>query len=138
MLHQPRCALVSVRRKLRLAILSTSVFIAQPVSSVQAMHASFSASRDRIDELSRLHEKADAAHALTHRRADDVLGTRHHTWTDSPTETRSVEMAQGMVFEAAADGRDDVPFVLMLHGFGVSQFFWNVPDACSNAGGIVG
>jgi hypothetical protein len=39
-------------------------------------------------------------------------------------ETRSVETASGMVFDVSAGGRDDAPLVLMLHGFGVSRFFW--------------
>jgi pimeloyl-ACP methyl ester carboxylesterase len=41
------------------------------------------------------------------------------------TDTRSVETAPGMVFDVSADGGDDAPLVLMLHGFGVSRFFWD-------------
>ena len=41
------------------------------------------------------------------------------------TETRMVETAPGMVFDASIAGREDAPLVLMLHGFGVSRFFWN-------------
>jgi pimeloyl-ACP methyl ester carboxylesterase len=40
-------------------------------------------------------------------------------------ETRMVETAPGMVFDVSAEGGDDAPLVLMLHGFGVSRFFWN-------------
>lgn len=39
--------------------------------------------------------------------------------------TRSIEMASGMTFDASVSGHDDGPLVLMLHGFGVSRFFWN-------------
>jgi pimeloyl-ACP methyl ester carboxylesterase len=40
-------------------------------------------------------------------------------------ETRCIETTPGMVFDVSADGSDDAPLVLMLHGFGVSRFFWN-------------
>jgi pimeloyl-ACP methyl ester carboxylesterase len=30
-----------------------------------------------------------------------------------------------MVFDVSVDGDDHAPLVLMLHGFGVSRFFWN-------------
>jgi len=40
-------------------------------------------------------------------------------------ETRQVETNPGMVFETSVDGSADAPIVLMLHGFGVSRFFWN-------------
>jgi pimeloyl-ACP methyl ester carboxylesterase len=40
-------------------------------------------------------------------------------------ETRAVETAPGMVFDASVSGYDSAPLVLMLHGFGVSRFFWN-------------
>lgn len=50
-------------------------------------------------------------------------------------ELRSVETAPGMVFDVSADGRDDAPLVLMLHGFGVSQFFWDAQvSAVAEAG----
>jgi pimeloyl-ACP methyl ester carboxylesterase len=39
--------------------------------------------------------------------------------------TRSIEMASGMTFDASVNGHDDAALVLMLHGFGVSRFFWN-------------
>ena len=34
------------------------------------------------------------------------------------TETRMVETAPGMVFDASIAGREDAPLVFMLHGFG--------------------
>ena len=40
-------------------------------------------------------------------------------------QTRNVETPPGMVFDVSVDGRDDAPLVLLLHGFGVSRFFWN-------------
>jgi pimeloyl-ACP methyl ester carboxylesterase len=40
-------------------------------------------------------------------------------------KTRSIETAPGMVFDVSTNGTDDAPLVLMLHGFGVSRFFWN-------------
>jgi pimeloyl-ACP methyl ester carboxylesterase len=40
-------------------------------------------------------------------------------------ETRDVETAPGMVFDVSVSGLDNAPLVLMLHGFGVSRFFWN-------------
>ena len=40
-------------------------------------------------------------------------------------ETRNVETTPGMVFDVSVGGHDNAPLVLMLHGFGVSRFFWN-------------
>ena len=40
-------------------------------------------------------------------------------------ETRRIEIAPGMTFDVSVDGIDAAPVVLMLHGFGVSRFFWN-------------
>ena len=40
-------------------------------------------------------------------------------------ETRTVVTAPGMAFDVSAGGPDDAALVLMLHGFGVSRFFWN-------------
>jgi pimeloyl-ACP methyl ester carboxylesterase len=40
-------------------------------------------------------------------------------------ETRLLETAPGMVFDVSVAGKDDDTLVLMLHGFGVSRFFWN-------------
>jgi pimeloyl-ACP methyl ester carboxylesterase len=41
------------------------------------------------------------------------------------TKTRSLRTAPGMVFDVSAEGGGDAALVLMLHGFGVSLFFWN-------------
>jgi len=40
-------------------------------------------------------------------------------------ETRRIETAPGMTFDVSVGGQNDGPLVLMLHGFGVSRFFWN-------------
>jgi pimeloyl-ACP methyl ester carboxylesterase len=40
-------------------------------------------------------------------------------------ETRCIETTPGMVFDVSVQGSDDTPLVLMVHGFGVSRFFWN-------------
>ena len=51
-------------------------------------------------------------------------GLNDHRW--GPTmETRRIEIASGMTFDVSVDGIDAAPLVLMLHGFGVSRFFWN-------------
>ena len=51
-------------------------------------------------------------------------GLNDHRW--GPTmETRRIEIAPGMTFDVSVDGIDAAPLVLMLHGFGVSRFFWN-------------
>src|SRR6185437_11200168 len=39
--------------------------------------------------------------------------------------TRMLETAPGIVFDVSVEGNDDDTLVLMLHGFGVSRFFWN-------------
>jgi pimeloyl-ACP methyl ester carboxylesterase len=50
-------------------------------------------------------------------------------------EARMVETAPGMVFDVSIAGREDAPLVLMLHGFGVSRFFWNAQvEAVAEAG----
>ena len=36
-----------------------------------------------------------------------------------------METAPGTVFDVSAESGDDAPLVLMLHGFGVSRFFWD-------------
>jgi hypothetical protein len=47
-----------------------------------------------------------------------------HRW--EPTmETRCLQTAPGMVFDVSVEGDDHAPLVVMLHGFGVSRFFWN-------------
>jgi pimeloyl-ACP methyl ester carboxylesterase len=40
-------------------------------------------------------------------------------------DQRLVTTAPGMVFDLSVGGDDTAPLVLMLHGFGVSRFFWN-------------
>jgi pimeloyl-ACP methyl ester carboxylesterase len=51
-------------------------------------------------------------------------GLNDHRW--GPTmETRRTEIAPGMTFDVSVDGIEAAPLVLMLHGFGVSRFFWN-------------
>jgi hypothetical protein len=51
-------------------------------------------------------------------------------------ETRRTEIAPGMTFDVSVDGIDAAPLVLMLHGFGVSRFFWNSQvHALGDAGG---
>jgi pimeloyl-ACP methyl ester carboxylesterase len=53
----------------------------------------------------------------------------------SMIETRMVETAVGMAFDVSVGGRQDAPLVLMLHGFGVSRFFWNTQvEAVAEAG----
>ena len=44
-------------------------------------------------------------------------------------ETRRIETAPGMVFDATVGGSDHAPLVLMLHGFGVSRYFWGAQAA---------
>jgi pimeloyl-ACP methyl ester carboxylesterase len=39
-------------------------------------------------------------------------------------DTRRLETAPGMVFDASVGGADSSPLVLMLHGFGVSRYLW--------------
>ena len=40
-------------------------------------------------------------------------------------ETRNIETAPGMVFDASVAGPETAPLVLMLHGFCVSRYFWD-------------
>jgi pimeloyl-ACP methyl ester carboxylesterase len=40
-------------------------------------------------------------------------------------DTRRIQAAPGMVFDASISGADSAPLVLMLHGFGVSRYLWN-------------
>jgi pimeloyl-ACP methyl ester carboxylesterase len=40
-------------------------------------------------------------------------------------DTRRIQAAPGMVFDASIGGADSAPLVLMLHGFGVSRYLWN-------------
>jgi pimeloyl-ACP methyl ester carboxylesterase len=49
--------------------------------------------------------------------------------------TRNIQTAPDMVFDVSVEGPDDAPLVLMLHGFGVSRFFWNAQvQALAEAG----
>ncbi len=50
-------------------------------------------------------------------------------------DTRNIKTAPGMVFEVSVGGANDTPLVLMLHGFGVSRYFWNAQvEALAHAG----
>ncbi|HEX3953463.1 MAG TPA: alpha/beta fold hydrolase [Stellaceae bacterium] len=40
-------------------------------------------------------------------------------------ETRSIQTAPGLVFDASVAGAAGAPLVLMLHGFCVSRYYWN-------------
>jgi pimeloyl-ACP methyl ester carboxylesterase len=40
-------------------------------------------------------------------------------------ETRRIETAPGLVFDASVGGPEAGPLVLMLHGFCVSRYFWD-------------
>ena len=46
-----------------------------------------------------------------------------HRW-DPTTDTHSIQIAP-LVFDVCVDGCEDLPLVSMLHGFGVSRFFWD-------------
>jgi pimeloyl-ACP methyl ester carboxylesterase len=49
--------------------------------------------------------------------------------------TDNIELAPGLVFDVSVAGPADGPLVLMLHGFGVSRFFWNAQvEALAAAG----
>jgi pimeloyl-ACP methyl ester carboxylesterase len=53
-------------------------------------------------------------------------------------ETRNIETAPGMVFDASVAGLETAPLVLMLHGFCVSRHFWdNQIPALAEAGCFV-
>ena len=41
------------------------------------------------------------------------------------TETRHIETAPGMVFDASVGGPATGPLVVLLHGFGVSRYYWD-------------
>jgi pimeloyl-ACP methyl ester carboxylesterase len=51
-------------------------------------------------------------------------------------ETRNIEIAPGMVFDASVSGSDNAPLVLMLHGFGVSRHYWKAQVAALGEGGF--
>jgi pimeloyl-ACP methyl ester carboxylesterase len=49
--------------------------------------------------------------------------------------TENIQTAPGMVFDLSVAGPADGPLVLMLHGFGVSRYFWNAQiEALGQAG----
>jgi len=50
-------------------------------------------------------------------------------------ETRMLETAPGMVFDVSVEGKEDDTLVLMLHGFGVSRYFWNAQVRAVGEGG---
>jgi pimeloyl-ACP methyl ester carboxylesterase len=50
-------------------------------------------------------------------------------------ETHNIQTAPGLVFDVSVVGPADGPLVLMLHGFGVSRYFWNAQvEALGQAG----
>ena len=50
-------------------------------------------------------------------------------------ETQNIQIAPGLVFDVSVAGPADGPLVLMLHGFGVSRYFWNAQvEALAQAG----
>jgi pimeloyl-ACP methyl ester carboxylesterase len=50
-------------------------------------------------------------------------------------ETQNIRTAPGLVFDVSAAGPVGGPLVLMLHGFGVSRYFWNAQiEALAQAG----
>jgi pimeloyl-ACP methyl ester carboxylesterase len=50
-------------------------------------------------------------------------------------DTKYIQTAPGMVFDVSVAGPADGPLVLMLHGFGVSRYFWNAQvEALGQAG----
>ena len=55
----------------------------------------------------------------------DVVASARRIYHAAMIETRGIETTLGMVFDLSTCGDDGVPLVLMLHGFGVSRFFWN-------------
>ena len=50
-------------------------------------------------------------------------------------ETQTIQTAPGLVFDVSVAGPADGPLVLMLHGFGVSRYFWSAQvEALGQAG----
>ena len=49
--------------------------------------------------------------------------------------TRNIQIAPGMNFDVSVQGPDNAPLVLMLHGFGVSRYFWNAQVAALGQAG---
>jgi pimeloyl-ACP methyl ester carboxylesterase len=50
-------------------------------------------------------------------------------------QTRMVTVEPGLVFDLSVNGADTAPLVLMLHGFGVSRYFWNAQVAALGPAG---
>jgi hypothetical protein len=61
---------------------------------------------------------------LTAQQADDVVRVERSPAGANDGDTLHRDNTL-MVFDVSADGSDGAPLVLMLHGFGVSRFFWN-------------
>ncbi|WP_158925668.1 alpha/beta fold hydrolase [Acidisphaera sp. S103] len=50
-------------------------------------------------------------------------------------DTQNIQTEPGLVFDVSVAGPVDGPLVLMLHGFGVSRFYWNAQvEALADAG----
>ncbi len=49
--------------------------------------------------------------------------------------TRQITTQPGMVFDASVNGAEEAPLVLMLHGFGVSRYYWNAQVEALGAAG---
>jgi pimeloyl-ACP methyl ester carboxylesterase len=54
-----------------------------------------------------------------------ACSSNNHDRAASMIDTRNIETAPGLVFDVSVGGASDAPLVLMLHGFGVSRYFWN-------------
>jgi pimeloyl-ACP methyl ester carboxylesterase len=50
-------------------------------------------------------------------------------------QTRMLTIEPGLIFDLSVSGEDTAPLVLMLHGFGVSRYFWNAQVAALGAAG---
>jgi pimeloyl-ACP methyl ester carboxylesterase len=51
-------------------------------------------------------------------------------------DMRRIKTATGLVFDASVGGAEDAPLVLLLHGFGVSRYFWNAQVPALAAAGF--
>jgi pimeloyl-ACP methyl ester carboxylesterase len=49
--------------------------------------------------------------------------------------TRMLAIEPGLVFDLSVNGAEPAPLVLMLHGFGVSRYFWNAQVSALGAAG---
>ncbi len=78
-------------------------------------------------------EEAEAA-ALDAGRLPGQHGTKSGPGAPM-VETRNIQTAPGMVFDVSVGGSDDAPLVLLLHGFGVSRYFWDAQVAALAAAG---